>query len=78
MTRTPRDQISQRRLVNELRVAIDRSDGRAIRRLVDANPNSVTSTHVIYNLGKARALRLSAFVHESRAVRGPLPIRSEA
>lgn len=69
MGRRAIDRLSQERLVYELRVAIDRCVRRpwdtrargALRRLLADNPRSATSTHVTYNLGKARAGWLRQF-----------------
>lgn len=68
----PRERLSQRRLVYELRVAIDRvrnaqtasthtSALKEVERLVDQNPSSVQSRFVIHNLGAARRAWLADF-----------------
>ena len=61
MSRPAIDRLPQRQLVYEYRLAIDdaiagRRRGRdRVRRLMEDNPRSTWSTHVIYNIGKRRA-----------------------
>lgn len=58
MTRLPKDTLPQRRLLDLLRVEVDSAmeSGRldVVHHLVDENPHSVVSTHVLYNLGERR------------------------
>jgi hypothetical protein len=68
MARSPIDQLPQRQLVIELRMAIDsaiaghRRGPERVRRLVAENPHSATSAHVLYNIGKARAAYLQEMI----------------
>lgn len=65
MARVARDATPQRRLVDLLRVEVDRSckTGKPTRKLdaiVRDNPNSIWSTHVTYNIGRKRTEWLRA------------------
>ena len=64
-----RDAMSQRRLVYELKIAIDRAIRmpqprymEAVLRLVDRDPHAAASTHVRYNLGVARRTWVDALL----------------
>lgn len=88
MSRRPLDTTPQRELVDELRLLLDhicadecshtRCIGNTLRvqRLIEANPRSVYSTKVTYNIGRARASRVQAMHEASRARAGAsLPSR---
>lgn len=76
MPSKPRDHLSQRRLVYELRIAIDsarnahsaaahKSAVKAVEDLVAANPYSVQSKYVVHNIGTTRREWLSPLVATS-------------
>jgi hypothetical protein len=88
MSRRPLDQTSQRELIDELRLLLDhicltecghvRCEDNTMRvwQLIEANPRSVFSTKVTYNIGRARAARVRTMHEASRARAGAsLPIR---
>jgi hypothetical protein len=84
MPRRKLDQISQRTLVYVMRREIDLvpRDPGAIKRLyllVDANPRSFVSTHVLHNIGKARCEKLSRLMASRAFVArvGPLPYNND-
>lgn len=69
--RPPQDAVPQRRLVYELRTVIDGMMygtmsgpiwADRLQRLLEANPHSATSTHVIHNIGPRRARFLRAYL----------------
>jgi hypothetical protein len=60
--RRPQERLSQRRLVYELRRAIDRDRVDDVRRLAREHPLALRSAHVRHNLGSARVARLSHLV----------------
>lgn len=69
--RTPDEQMSQRRLVEELRIAIDQARAKAepppsaidrVSELVTHNPKGVRAIHVQHNLGRARRVWLADFL----------------
>ncbi len=71
MTRVPLDALPQQRLVNLLRVEIERSMARDVptrrlRKLVADNPRSIWATHVTYNLGSRKSGWLRAHARDSR------------
>jgi len=70
----PRDHLSQRRLVYELRVAIDRARDahtpaahagavKEVESLIEANPYSIQSRYVTHNIGAKRREWLAPLVH---------------
>ena len=74
MSVPPQDSIPQRQLVFQLALAIDRAIVMAgaggdaekatfliLSRLIDTNPRSAYSTHVLHNIGKRRARWLVAY-----------------
>lgn len=63
--RRPQDQLSQQRLVIELKIALDRGDARAVRSLVESNPRSAHAGHVRYNLGVRRRRQLDEILKET-------------
>lgn len=84
------DTTPQRELVDEVRLLLDhicedgcshtRCIGNSIRlrNLMEANPRSIFSTKVTYNIGRARTARVRAMHEASRARAGAsLPIRRE-
>lgn len=78
------DTVPQRRLLDLLRVEIDKAmasgrlDGTLL--LIEANPRSALSSHVLYNLGERRVRWLSRVLarEAAGAARPPLPFRREA
>jgi hypothetical protein len=84
MGRTPIDKVPQRRLLDMLRVDIERAmagDRRADSRigsLVAENPRSVRSVHIAYNLGRKKHAWLYArYLREADAF-GALPLGRDA
>ena len=73
--RKPQDRLGQRILVYELRHAIDRCMKRPwdtvarqhLDTLIEQNPRSTFSTHVLYNIGMARREWLLLYTAETRA-----------
>jgi len=82
--RSPQDTVPQRQLVYQLALAIDtcilaQRKGHAmsrslydLNRIIEANPRSSFSTHVLHNIGARRSRWLLA----ARAA-GALPVRSD-
>lgn len=69
--RSPNEQMSQRRLVEELRISIDSVRSKAhppatamqrVSELVNGNPKGVQAIHVLHNLGRARREWLADFL----------------
>ena len=78
MPRSPMDKIPQRVLVHEMKRAIDlipRDTGAVtrLRHLIEENPRSARSSHVLRNLGRGRVAILTAL---ARA--GAVPCINEA
>jgi hypothetical protein len=76
----PKDAIAQRQLVYRLALAIDlfgitKGAKRDLDALLDANPRSAFSTHVIHNLGARRARWLRDYAAARAGAR--LPVRSD-
>lgn len=74
MPRSPMDKVPQRVLVHKLKRAIDltprdRQAVTRVRHLVEENPRSARSTHVLGNLGAGRVATLSGILGESLAER---------
>jgi hypothetical protein len=70
------DTLPQRVLVHELKRAIDliprdRQAVTRVRHLVEANPRSARSSHVLRNLGSERVRVLGAILSEPLAARVP-------
>jgi hypothetical protein len=82
--RYPRDKLSQRVLVWDLRHAIDRVMRRPwdtvarqhLDSLIDENPHSVRASHVLYNIGIVRRNFLAQHKAGPRT-RGALPSRAD-
>ena len=72
--RAAQDDVPQRELVYRLALAIDlfgieRGSEAALNELLDANPRSAFSTHVLHNIGSRRRRWLLAY-RSARATRG--------
>jgi hypothetical protein len=65
--RRPNERLSQRRLVYELRAAIDRGLESDMWALSMTHPRAMRSAHVLHNLGARRRARLLGLYEAARS-----------